>query len=198
MSGPADITKASGLMTGMYGGPLWAALARSGIPGANPDIANLINQNFDPWFNQRTPAGPARPILPNATPINDAYVNQETGQAWSNAEWDAMKAAQTGWDQSQVKTTPPNYWEGLTSQRAQQQATQDPMLQQLQQYIQGMQGLTQNADPIMQAIQQNLQGAPVGGVLPQAQPGAPGFTSSAPGTGGVDLMALLRQLGYAT
>ena len=92
---------------------------------------------------------------------------------------------------------------GLASVDAQRQAAMqnDPVLQQLQQYIQQMQGLTQNADPIMQAIQQNLQGAPVSGVLPQTQPGAqqaPGFVSNAPGGGGVDLMALLRQLGYAT
>lgn len=72
----------------------------------------------------------------------------------------------------------------------------DPVTQQLQQYAQQLQGLTQQAPQLLQAAQTSLQGAPVGSVLPQ-QPGAPGFTSQAPGGGGMDLMALLKQLGYA-
>jgi hypothetical protein len=45
-------THASGLMTGMYGGPLWAALARMG--NSNPAIQKAIQDHFDPWFSLRT------------------------------------------------------------------------------------------------------------------------------------------------
>ena len=54
MLGPDKATKASGLMTKMYGGPVWAMLARTGIGGAQ--IQGLIAQHFDPWVNTRTPA----------------------------------------------------------------------------------------------------------------------------------------------
>jgi len=67
-------------------------------------------------------------------------------------------------------------------QLAEQQAN-DPVLQQLRQFVEGTQGLTQNADQIIAAAQQNLQGAPVN---------MPGVGN----TGGIDLYALLRQLGY--
>jgi hypothetical protein len=46
-------THASGLYTAMYGGPLWAAMARMGV--TDPEIKGLINQHFDPWVNLRTP-----------------------------------------------------------------------------------------------------------------------------------------------
>lgn len=53
MSAPDSATHASQLMTAMYGGPLWAALARSGA-GGNQSLMDLINQHFDPWVNART------------------------------------------------------------------------------------------------------------------------------------------------
>ena len=98
---------------------------------------------------------------------------------------------------------PTAYWKTAT-QNMYNQTPQGQYAQQYQQaldqYIQQMQGLNQQAPQLLQAAQTSLQGAPVSGVLPQAQSGAPGFTSQAPsaGGGGMDLMALLRQLGYAT
>lgn len=52
MLAPESVTHASGLMTEMYGGPMWTALARMGIP--DQEIMALINQHFDPWVNSRT------------------------------------------------------------------------------------------------------------------------------------------------
>lgn len=48
---PESTTHASGLVTGMYGGPLWTALARMGAGG--PQIQDLIKQHFDPWSTVR-------------------------------------------------------------------------------------------------------------------------------------------------
>lgn len=45
-------SKASGLITDMYGGPLWTALARMGA-GGQP-MQDLIQQHFDPWVQART------------------------------------------------------------------------------------------------------------------------------------------------
>jgi hypothetical protein len=51
---------ASGLITGMYGGPLWAALARTLSPtwqnAGGPEagsLQSLIQQHFDPWAVMR-------------------------------------------------------------------------------------------------------------------------------------------------
>jgi len=49
--GPEAITKASGLVTSQYGGPLWAALARMNAGG--PQLQQLIQSKFDPWVNAR-------------------------------------------------------------------------------------------------------------------------------------------------
>jgi len=49
---PDSVTKAGGLITGMYGGPLWAAIARMGAGG--PQLQDLIQQHFDPWSTVRS------------------------------------------------------------------------------------------------------------------------------------------------
>ncbi len=77
------------------------------------------------------------------------------------------------------------------------QQAQDAYAQQLQQFTQQMGGLTQQAPQLLQAAQTSLQGAPMSSIMGGGQPGAPGFAASPQGGGGVDLMALLRQLGYA-
>ena len=74
MQGPDRATHASELMTSMYGGPLWAALARMGV--SDPTIQQLITDHFDPWVKLRTwpsrlPAssGPAGdPLFPGSAP----------------------------------------------------------------------------------------------------------------------------------
>lgn len=45
-------TGAGGLLSSMYGGPLWQALARMGA-GGQP-MQDLIQQHFDPWVQART------------------------------------------------------------------------------------------------------------------------------------------------
>jgi len=74
MRAPDRETHASGLMTSMYGGPLWTALARMGV--SDPTIQQLIASYFDPWVLLRTwpsrlPAstGPAGdPLFPGSAP----------------------------------------------------------------------------------------------------------------------------------
>jgi hypothetical protein len=70
-------TKASGLMTDMYGGPLWAALARMGVGG---NLGDLILQNFDPWVNARTWAPASRRPQPAQGPP-EAFPGQWTNTA---------------------------------------------------------------------------------------------------------------------
>ena len=99
---------------------------------------------------------------------------------------------------SDVFQTSP-YWQHTEQNlfNASPQGQYDQQYQQvLDQYIQQMQGLNQQAPQLLQGMQTALQGAPVSTMAPQG-PGAPGFTSNAPGTGGgMDLTALLRQMGY--
>jgi hypothetical protein len=76
-------------------------------------------------------------------------------------------------------------------------AQQDPMLQQLQQYMTQLQGLQGNLGQINTGTQQMSQAGIDPGVLAALQ-GAPGF-GAAPGGGnsGLDLQALLKQMGYS-
>lgn len=74
MRAPDRETRASGLMTSMYGGPLWTALARMGV--SDPTIQQLITSYFDPWVQLRTwparlPAAPGPagdPLFPGSAP----------------------------------------------------------------------------------------------------------------------------------
>ena len=186
----------------MYGGPMWQALARMGSNEFTP----LIQQNFNPWASWSQMSPDQRLTAMGPSVLGPMQMNKDAGiygSSWGQVENPRLADFFAGVTPDQLPATgftPPT---GRPPVDLQQLAmTEDPMLRQLQQYLQGMGGLNQNANPILQAIQQNLQGAPVSGVLPQLQggapqaPQAPGFTSNAPGGGGMDLMALLRQLGY--
>lgn len=58
----------SELMTSMYGGPLWTAIARMGIGG--PELQQQILQHFDPWVLART-TGSAPTPAPTPTRIDE-------------------------------------------------------------------------------------------------------------------------------
>ncbi len=49
---PDSVSHAGGLMTAMFGGPLWTAMARMGAGG--PDMQKMIQEHFDPWAVMRT------------------------------------------------------------------------------------------------------------------------------------------------
>ena len=180
----------------MYGGPMWQALARMGSNEFTP----LIQQNFNPWATWSGMSPDQRLTAMGPSVLGPTQMNKDAGiygSSWGQVENPRLADFFAGVTPDQLPATgftPPTGRPPVDLQQLAQQ--EDPMLQQLQQYLQGMGGLNQSADPILQAIQQNLQGAPVGGVLPQTPGSAPGFTST-PGGGGIDLMALLRQLGYA-
>ncbi|HXE88966.1 MAG TPA: hypothetical protein VN524_19430, partial [Hyphomicrobiaceae bacterium] len=73
---PDAKTHASGLITSMYGGPLWTALSRMGVGG--PDLQTLIQQHFNPWA---TVGGFAPPQLTGALePILRRLAMQTQGQ----------------------------------------------------------------------------------------------------------------------
>ena len=73
---PDAKTHASGLITSMYGGPLWTALSRMGVGG--PDLQALIQQHFNPWA---TVGGAAPPQLATALePILRRLAMQTQGQ----------------------------------------------------------------------------------------------------------------------
>ena len=180
MAGPDAITKASGLMTSMYGGPLWAALARSGA-GGDQGLMSLINQNFDPWVNARQwdpgdrQAHNEAERMARADP--EGYADQLAAYAASQASKPAPAAPTNQYA---------NYWSDLAGQRAQQ----DPMVQQLMQYQQQLGQLQQQAPDILSGFQGAAQGAQL---PPEMMAGGGGL---GPSGGGIDLEALLRQLGY--
>lgn len=78
MAADQDVTKASGLYTSMYGGPLWAALARMGAP----QFSNLIAQKFDPWVLART-WKPDMWVKPTPSP----YALDPSGQPLTPEAW---------------------------------------------------------------------------------------------------------------
>ncbi len=55
MYSPEAQSHASNLITNMYGGPLWTALARMGTGGQG--IQDLIQQHFDPWWLPKSQPG---------------------------------------------------------------------------------------------------------------------------------------------
>ncbi len=181
---PDSETRASGLMTQMFGGPMWAALARMNTGG--PDIQNAISQHFDPWTY-------ARQMSPDqlAAAFHLGAIDTSGSTPLQSAQ--STQSAQGQWDP---------YWSNVINQRSQQISAQDPMQQALQQYMTQLSGLQGNLGQIGQAAQQ----LPTGGLDPnlvaamQANPagfagGNGAFSPMAQG-GGVDLQALLRQLGY--
>ncbi len=68
-------THAGGLLSSMYGGPLWQALARMGVGG--PEMQGLIQQHFDPWVNARNW---------NQTQLADAFDAQRNVRAMEAAD----------------------------------------------------------------------------------------------------------------
>jgi hypothetical protein len=109
--GPDAITKAGGSVTGMYGGPLWAALARSGA-GGDQNLMNLIQQNFDPWVNARhsTAADLYHSLDPVITPI---LQGRPDTSMWSAAGGGVPIGGPRA-------AAAPNYWDTVLSPQAQQ------------------------------------------------------------------------------
>ena len=134
-------TNASGLMTAMYGGPLWTALARMGAGGEG--LQGQIQQHFDPWINLRNGS---------LQSLYQAQQSQPTAQDIQN--WEAARPGQT-WQpaapMAQPVTPPSTYWNDLGQQYAQQH---DPYTQQLAQYIQSLQGLQGGLGQVTQGLQQ--------------------------------------------
>ena len=174
-------TKASGLASSMYGGPLWQALARSGTGG--PEIQQMIAQRFDPWSVIRTPE-----------------YGQQFNQAY-NAPSEQDKAnylAQQGveWQAPAAPTATPgpyaNYWSDMAGQRAQQ----DPNVLAMQQFIQQLQGLQGGLGQINQGLGQQSMAGIDPALAAAINPGfAPGGNQAGAGNTGIDMQALLRQLG---
>ena len=185
MAGPADVTKATGLYTNMYGGPFWAAMARIGAGG--PEIQDQIQQHFDPWVNIRTPEYQAM-RAPKPTEEDRTRFLAAQGYEYQDPTMpEPASPIQAGTD----------YWNNLQSQYAQQQAAFDPIAQQIQQYLTQIQGLTQQSPQLLAGFQGQLQGAPIPQEMAMAGGGGASATGAGGGIGGgIDLEALLRQLGY--
>ncbi len=207
VSGQPDVASQQGVAS-MYGGPFWAAMARMG----QGEFAPLIQQNFNPWatWGQMSPEQQLQAMGPSV--LGPMQMNKDAGiygGAWGQVENPRVADFFSGYSPAPLGPgyTPPT---GLPPVDLQAQALQsDPVLQQLLRFTQGTQGLTQNADQILAAIQQSLQGAPLASVLGEGAGGAatahqpaPATRSQRPGdtggAGGIDLYALLRQLGYVS
>jgi len=187
-------SKAQQLVSDMYGGPLWGALARQLSPTwgnvAPGSLQEMIQQHFDPWAGVRGQwsANPSS-VGTSLMPVLQRQMVQR-GEAYQTYSGPAAP------EYTQPQSTTPNYWDQLGQQQAQQN---DPVTQQLMQYMQQLQQLQGQLPQLTQAAGQ----MPTQGLDPQLmaamQPA--GFSGgngafSPTGGGGVDLQALLRQLGY--
>jgi hypothetical protein len=154
MLAPADVSKASGLMTSMYGGPLWTALARMGV--SDPTLQGLMAQNFDPWVIARTPEFQQRapsPQLPNDlidTGYQGIHFSPSTGLEYTAAQIQAERAP---------RPEPPDpgaagaaYWANLAAQGGPQSIPLGPLnpeiaayQQQVSDYLAQLDAYYQNA-----------------------------------------------------
>lgn len=165
----------SGLITSMYGGPLWAAMARTLSP-ADP-LQQQIAQHFNPWsaIGNFTPQQMFAALNPNIGPLD-----------LSNTPAAAPAT--------------PNWWQQQVDQQSQQRAAQDPMVLALQQYQQQL-GQLQGQLPQLNQAAGTMSQQGLDPQLMAALQAAPGFSGgngqfNPSGGGGIDLQALLRQLGY--
>lgn len=187
-------TNASDLVTNMFGGPLGAALAREYYNPANATSwssqqGQLPSLSFDPWVQARN-MSPDQ--LWQALTSNGA-INPQNQVAPTNVNLGPVGVGHfTG---MQAGSQNP-YWQ----QQIGQQAAADPVAQQLQRYMQQLSQL-QGALP---QLNQSAQTASMSGIDPALaaalQPsgfagGNGAFDPS--GGGGLDLYALLKQMGYA-
>ena len=192
-------THASGSASSMYGGPLWQAMARMGAGGA--DIQNMIAQKFDPWAVIRQPEVQQNwQQIMNQAPLpgevsfqNGQFLSGQTGEAWSPAEWQALQ------ESKKPALTPAvnpytNYWSDMAGQRAQQ----DPNVLAMQQFIQQLQSLQGGLGQVNQGLGQQSMAGIDPALAAALNPGfAPGGNQSGAGNSGIDMQALLRQLGLA-
>jgi hypothetical protein len=207
-----DIAQAGGMTDPRFFTPEQAAMSlgqelysssEAGSPGAwsTRPTNEWIAQNYrDPWAGrtqQDIEAGQHAGTVPWSYNLGDVSWSPEAQQAFAGIQPGGLEQglSQLFGGQFAPSVQP---WLQLP-QQIQEARAADPVTQQLQQFTQGIGGLTQQADPLLQAFQQQLQGAPV----PQemAMAGAPAGGGGAPpagNTGGVDLERLLRELGYLT
>jgi len=116
MLSSAENSKASGLLTSMYGGPLWAALARAGT--ADPELRSLIDQHFDPWVNARTwdPMEDRLRAMASAVETDPAIRDfQPNNQPLYQKAYDDYMAQKRG---AGAPAPAPNFWEELAKQQA--------------------------------------------------------------------------------
>jgi hypothetical protein len=69
---PDEVTKAGGLVTGMFGGPFWAMMATTGAADKDPVLSKMVHDKFDPWVYMRTMdahqiAGALMPVVQEKT-----------------------------------------------------------------------------------------------------------------------------------
>lgn len=185
-SAPDSATHAGGLITSMYGGPLWTALARMNAGG--PELQSQISQHFDPWATIRnfTPQQLFTSLQPYT--MSPIMAQQPGGSGYSQpGEIGPAPSAP-------VAPAGPDFWGQLGQQYAQKN---DPMTQQLAQYIQQLQQVQGGLPQIQQGLQQQeTAGLDPAVVAALQQSGGFGPAPSA-GGGAIDLQALLKQLGLA-
>jgi hypothetical protein len=89
------------------------------------------------------------------------------------------------------------FFSGEFAQQQQQMQANDPTLQALQQYMSQLQGVQGGLPQLTQGLQQQVGAGLDSGVLAALQPSgfAPGGNQSGGGNSGIDLQALLRQMG---
>lgn len=194
--GTAADTNASGLVTNMFGGPTGAALARMYYNPSGGQWSSaqgpLPGLSFDPWVQARqmSPDQLFAALTSNGA-MNPANQVQATGANVGPVGVGHFTPADL-----QMGAQNP-YW----AQQISAQAARDPYALALQQY-QGQLGSLQGALPqLSQAAQvTGTQGLDPGLVAAlQGTGGSGGSSGGASGGnyGGIDLQALLKQLGYA-
>ena len=147
--------------------------------GAGSDIMNTLKNDFD-LYGSAWSGGPGK-VDRNVT----AQLN-----AFQPGGYEQGLRGLFG-----AEGSPNMFMNGSFAQQQQQAQANDPMLQQLQQYLSSLGRLHGGLPQITQGLQDTSAGLDPGVVA--ALQGSPGFTSTPNSGGGVDLQALLRQLGLA-
>ena len=155
------------------------------LGGAGADTLNTLRNEYDLLGNQMGTMG-------GVGKTNRAMAMQLQGLQPGGIEAGLRGMLQQGGWQSNNP-----YFSGQFDQQAQQMQQADPMLQALQRYQQQLQGVQGGLGQVSQGLQQQPAQGMDPAMLAALQQSAPGFGGGMNSGGGVDLQALLRQMGLA-